>query len=169
MSMAVPMTMPTMMRSVVIMMVVMIVVCVFLVMVMMIVFFVVVMVIHVMGMVSVAVPVAASIHFLQQTHGIQKGNAKTKKDELGQSEFQRGFFVQNVWKDIDRCQIHKTSGGNQYQRIAGHFLGQQTDRCPNHGGKGRPELRHDGVGLAKTTLYQNGKVSQLVGNLVKQN
>ena len=38
----------------------------------------------------------------------------------------------------------------------------------HHGGKGRPELRHDGFLLAESIFDQNGKVSQLVGYFVEQ-
>ena len=108
MAVAVPKAMTTMMRSsVVIMMIVLVVMIVTIVML----FLVVIMVVHMMIVVSVAVPMT-SLHFLQEADGIQKGDAKAKEDELGQSKFQRGFFVQDVRQNVDGCQIHKATRRN---------------------------------------------------------
>ena len=118
--------------------------------------------------VPVAVPMTAAIHFLQEAHGVQKGDPESKKDELGQPKPEGCLFVQNIGQDVHGGQVHKAARCNENQTISGHFLRQKSHRGPNHGRKGRSELCHNGVLFTESVLDENGKVSQLVGYFVEQ-
>ncbi len=172
-----PVTMAMTMAVAVTMMIVMVIVMVmgcwswgWVVMVMFLVVVVVIIFIFLDGMLVVPVTVSVpTFHFFQETDGIQEGHPESKKDELGQTKSERGLVVQNVWDNVDSGQIHEATRRDEHNRISSHLFGQQSHRSTNHGRKGRPKLRRDGLLFAKSALDQHGKVSQLVGYFVKQN
>jgi len=154
-----------------IVMIVMIVVIVVIVMVIVVVIVMIVMVIVVVivvGVMAVAVPVSVPVHLLQEAHRVQKGHPKGEKEELGQPKPEGGLLVQNVRQNVDRGQVHKSPRGDPDQALSRESRRQESHRGADHGGKGGPELRHDGVLFAEPVLDEDGKIPELVGYLVEQ-